>query len=269
MRDVLIAGWLAVLLVLVPARSLAGDDTRSRAQEALDATKLRIGIAETFVAQSPELSAQKELSAALQEQARARSAFGSAQYLIAVSTTLGARDHADRAIAMVRSLPDPDHVQEQVERTRDLLERATERIDIRAHPEARATLQVAGKVQQRAEDAMAESRYLAALQLTTSARDRVAKLMRSCNLDESLSDSAARALRRTDLVLSRARESVGSESPPAVRDLLGRAHSTQAQAVTEARLERYESALRLTHGARSLARRAIRPERMLRGPAGR
>ena len=112
---------------------------------------------------------------------------------------------------------------------------------------------------------MEESRYLASLQLTMSARERVLKAMRLCNLGETISESAARGLQRTDELLARAHGSLDSSSLLEVRDLLGRAQSIQAQAHAEARLQRYESALRLTQNARSLAQRAVRPERVLLG----
>jgi hypothetical protein len=265
LRDVLMAGLL-VLVTLVPGLSRADDvTTAARAADALDATDRRIALAENFVAGNPSVPAQAELGAAQQGQSRARSAFTAAQYLIAVSATLSAREHADRAIAIVRNLPDPDRVQAQVERTRDIVDRARDRLDACDNARARGMLHVALAMQERAEGAMNDSRYLAALQLTMSARERVLKAMRLCNLDESLSESAARALQRTDELLARAQESLDSGSVLEVRDLLGRAQSFQAQAHAEARLERYESALRLTQGARSLAQRAVRPERVLRG----
>ena len=263
MRAVLMAGL--VFATLVPGVSRADDVSRLRAADALVATERRIGLAENFVAANPSMPAEAELGAAQQGQARARSAFTATQFLVAVSATLAAREHADRAIAIVRNLPDPDRVQAQVERTRGVLDRARDRVDACENARARGMLHVALAMQERAEGAMYESRYLAALQLTMSARERVMKAMRLCGLDETLSESVGRGLQRTDELLVRAHESLDSGSLLEVRDLLARAQSIQAQAHAEARLERYESALRLTQSASSLAQRAVRPERVLRG----
>ncbi len=266
--DVLMAGMLA-LVALIPGLAGADEVGRMHARDALDRTDRRIELADGFVRESPSPPAQAELSAAHQGQARARSAFTATQYPIAVNSSLAAREHADRAVAIVRNLPDPDRVQTQVVRTRDVLERARDRVDACDNARARGMLRVALTMQDHAEGAMSESRYLAALQLTMSARERVIKAMRLCNLDESPSDGAARALQRTDEVLAAALESLDAGSPFVARDQLGRAQSIQAQAQEEARLERYESALRLTQGARSLAQRAIRPGGARRGSPGR
>lgn len=265
-------GWMValVLAVLVPEIARAdGPSGGARVQDALDQTDRRIALAETLVGENPNPNAQAELTAAHDLQARARSAFAANQLLLAGGATMQAREHADRAIAIVRNLPDPDRVQSQVERTQDVLDRARERLDGCDEPRARALLKVAMAMQERAQGAMAESRYLAALQLTTSAREKVQRAMRLCNLDESLADAAARALSRTDDVIGRSAELVGTDGSQASRDLLARAQTLQAQAHSEARLERYESALRLTLGARALAQRAARPLRAGRAVIGR
>ena len=266
--DVLLAGLL-LCVTLVPGLARADDELRLRAQDALDRTDRRIELADNFVNESPSAPAATELGAAHQGQTRARSSFTATQYALAVGATLAAREHADRAISIVRNLPDPNRVQMQVERTREVIERARDRVGACDDTRARGMLRVALTMQERAEGAMAESRYLAALQLTMSARERVMKAMRLCNVDESVSDSATGALQRTDEVLAGALESMNGNSSSAARELLGRAQSIQTQAHAEARLERYESALRLTQGARALAQRAIRPGRRLQGSAGR
>jgi hypothetical protein len=268
MRGVVMAGGL-VLAALVPCVSGADEVARLRAADALETTDQRIAVAESFVGANPSMPAEAELGAAHQGQSRARAAFTTTQFLTAVSASLSAREHADRAIAIVRNLPDPDRVQAQVERTRDALDRARHRVDACESTRASAMVHVALAMQERAEGAMDESRYLAALQLTMSARERVTRAMRLCGLEETPSESAGRGLQRTDELLVRAHESLDSGSLLEVRDLLARAQSIQAQARAEARLERFESALRLTQSARSLAQRAARPERVLRGSESR
>jgi hypothetical protein len=248
---------LVALASLLPAAAWAQGSTHPRIQDELEATDRRIQLAASLVSGSASTLAQAELDAARQIQQRAQAAFAANQPVLALSATLSARQHADRAIALVRGLPDPDRVQGQVERTRDIVDRARERIDGCDNTRARALLRVALEMQQRAEAAMDESRYLAALQLSMSARERVLKAMRLCNLEDSIADAATRALQRTDELIGRARTVVDGAAPGPAQDMLARAESIQAQALSELRLEHHESALRLTQAARGLARRAM------------
>ena len=255
--------WLPALLalatLLAPAGSRAQGAWEGRVQDALEVTDRRIELGDALVPESGAAQAVSELALAKQLQVRARSAFGAAQYGIAERTTLEARGHADRSIAIVRGLPDPDRVLVQVERTSELVERARERLADCAETRARSLLRVGQEMQARAEAAVRQSRHLAALQLTMSARERVFKAMRLCNVTESLGENAARALQRTDESISRAREAVDEERASAdARRSLERAVALQFEAQSEFRAERFEAALRLTHTARLAAQRALR-----------
>ena len=227
-------------------------------QDEIDRTDRRIELAETLVAEASEGPARYELQIARTLQAQAKEALGAHRPMIAIHATLDARGHADRAISIVRGLPDPDHVSVQVDRTRDLLDRSRDRLDGCDDPRARAQLRVAIEMQTRAEAALSESRYLAALQLTMSARERTFQALRRCNIEESLQDGAQRAIQRTDEVLSRSHESIDGGPPTQARALLQRASSVQAEAQSEFRAGRYESALRFTQAARVMAQRAMR-----------
>ncbi len=255
-----VSGLVALLMgivMCVAAGARAQTLSHSRLQDELARTDHRIEAAQSLVAENPNPRAQAELDAARQLQARAWQAYASGEFLLAQATTRDARAHADRAVAIVRGLPDPDRVQSQVERTRDVLDRSRDRLDGCDNTRARAMVRVAIDIQQRAENALDESRYLAALQLTMSARERVMKAMRLCNLDDSLADTAGRALQRTDDVLARAAEA-SDAAPPMVREQLARARSLQAQAQSELALGHEDAALRLTLGARMLAQRVLR-----------
>ncbi|HTR97320.1 MAG TPA: hypothetical protein VMH61_05415 [Candidatus Acidoferrales bacterium] len=250
-------------LILVPLPSRAQDLARARVQDALDQTDRRIEVATSLVTESASAgpSARSELSAARDLEARAQSAFQASQFRIAIVQTLDARDHADRAIALVRGLPDPDRVEVQVERTRDVLDRARDALDACANTRARALLKVALDVQQRAEAAVQESRYLAALQLTRTAHERVQRAMRLCNLDESIADMSQRALQRTDDVLARAQDRIERDAGGSAAADLARAGTIQSQAQAEYHAGHFESALRLTQNARVIALRMLRPLR--------
>ena len=230
-------------------------------QDELDRTDRRIELAETLIPETADGPALAELQMARTLQAQAKQAFAARRPEIAIHATMDARGHADRAISIVRGLPDPDHVSVQVDRTRELLDRSRDRLDGCDDPRARAQLRVALEMQTRAEAALAESRYLAALQLTMSARERIFQALRRCNVQESLQDGVQRAIQRTDEVLSRTHEAIDGGASAQARALVLRASSVQAEAQAEFRAGRFESALRFTQTARVMAQRALRTGR--------
>lgn len=232
--------------------------TPERVQVALDRTDRRIEQAELLVTNTDNDRARAELDAAVDLQGQAKSAFGSSDLALAMKLTLAARGHADRAIAIVRGLPDPDRVVAQLERTRDLLERARDRIEECDQDRARAMLRTAFEMQDRAEGAARDGRYLAALQLTLSARERGLKALRLCHLEENLQAAAERALRRTDQVIQRAHDAVSDHAGEPARQALARAVQVQTRARGEFRDGHFAPSLRLTQVARASAFRAIR-----------
>lgn len=256
--------FIGVLLVLggllLPAAE-AHAQWAGRVEDALETTDRRIELAESLVPAGENTSAATELAMAKQLQVRARSAFQGAQYGLAERLTLEARARADRAIAILRGLPDPDRVLAQVERTRELAERARERLADCEETRARSLLRVGLEMQVRAEAAARESRYLAALQLTLSARERLLKAMRVCKVSESTAEIARRAIQRTDDLISRARAVLDDPARPEAARAVERAAALQAEAQSEFRAGRYETSLRLTRAARLGAERALRPGR--------
>lgn len=259
----MIARLLVCLVLLVglwvPVRTATAQElTPARVQDALDLTDRRIEFAETLLAQASNPNAATELGLARDIQVRAKSAFSASQLAFAVRLTMDARGHADRAVAILRNLPDPDRVRVQVERTAELLERSRDRLRDCEDPRARALIRVAVDMQARAETALGESRYLAALQLTMSARERTLKAMRQCKLEDSLEESVARALSRTDDVLSRARELLATSDDSRAFQVLRTAERMQSEAHAEYRAGHYEQSLRMTQSARAMAHRAMR-----------
>lgn len=257
-RSAFVLTLLGLSLVVQAQPVRAQDLTPDRVQYALDVTDRRIEQAELLDSNSDDETAHAELTLAVDLQGRARSAFTSAQLALAIRLTLDARGHADRAIAIIKGLPDPDRVVTQLERTREMLERARERMEDCRDDRARAMLQVATEMQTRAEGAAQAGRYLAALQLTMSARERTLRALRLCRLEVNLGESAERALHRTDDVIQRARDAVARSGGEPARRALAQAIDLQAEAVHEFRAEHYEASLRLTTSARAFAHRAIR-----------
>lgn len=259
---------VAAALLAPPDPAMSQGSDGERVQVALDRTDERIELAQSLVSGADNAQAELELNAAIGLQAQAKTVFqqglvasGEVQVRMfqqAVDLTLRARARADRAISLIQGLPDPERVLSQVERTRELLDRVRERIEECNLDRARALLRVALEMQLRAETAVKESRYLAALQLTMSARERALRALRLCNLEENLEDAAERALRRTDEVLSRAREVVGDHGGERAREVLQRAERIQNEAHVQFRAGHFAACLRMTQSSRTLAYRAIR-----------
>ncbi len=246
------------LLALVAFSIPAGAQTRDDVQTALERTDDLIARAQEIVTGTDNQQALDELAFAVRLQADARVQFTAAHYRLALDLTLRARLRADRAIALVKGLPDPDRVLVQLERTRELLDRVRERIEECDSDRARALLRAAFEMQVRAETSAREGRYLAALQLTLSARERAHRALRICNLQDNMREAAERGLARTDELIARARELIQEHANERARQALDRAIEVQAEAWVQFRAEHFEASLRLTQSARTFAHRAIR-----------
>ena len=258
--SIIVLGTVALLGLAAPTAS-AQLLTPERVQYALDMTDRRIDQAQTVVAGAGNDRAQAELDLAIGIQTQAKSVFASMSlgYLErTVRLTLEARGHADRAIAIVRGLPDPDRVRVQLERTREVIDRARQTIEECNNDRARGLLRIGVEMQTRAEAAFGEGRFLAALQLTMSARERVLTALRMCNAEENLHDRAEQVLRRTADIILRAQDIVSEHPEEHAREALARAQQVEDRAVDEFRLEHYEASIRLSLAARAAAYRAIR-----------
>jgi hypothetical protein len=246
------------LLVARPALAQLPPPDPARVQDAIDVTDRRIQLAKDLLAATPNTIAAAEVDQAVALQGIAKQYFAQARYLAAVRATFDARTHADRAVALLKGLPDPGRVQDQLTRTREILDRARDRLAQCDLPAPRDMLRTALDMQSRAELAYSGTRYLAALQLTMSARERVLRALQLCNAGDSFDDTVEHALQRTDDELARAHEMVGSDADERSRQLLANADSVQLRAKAEARSGHPRVALRLTRMAREQAYRAIR-----------
>lgn len=247
-----------VLLAVTAFGAPAAAQTRDDVQLAIERTDDVIARAQEIVSGTDNQQAIDELAFAIRIQTDAKANFAAGRYLIALDLTRRARLHADRAIALVNGLPDPDRVLVQLERTRELLDRARERIEECDVDRARSLLRAALEMQTRAEASARDGRYLAALQLTLSARERGLRALRLCNLQENINEAAERALQRTDELISRAREVVQERGDEAARRALDRAVEIEGEAWAQFRAGHFEGSLRLTQSARTFAHRAIR-----------
>ena len=246
------------LCVSVALPADAQDLTADQVRLEFSRTDERIGQAEMIVSGSGNEPGRVEIDAATGLQAQAKTEFAGRRPRLALALTLRARLRASRAISLVRGLPDPDRIRTQLERTREVIERARDHIEECNNDRARAGLREAFDIQVRAEDAFRNERFLAALQLTSSARDRGLRALRICNIREDLRESAERALRRTDEIIGWTRARPGERGSGRGRRALARAIELQDRAYGEFRGERFEAALRLTQTARAFAYRVAR-----------
>ena len=252
-----IALWMFLLVVALPAVSQA-QASEGRVQAEIDRTEQHIERARGIVAGSGSAAAQAELGRAVELQNGARAALAQGRPRIAVDMTLRARAGADRSVAIINGLPDPDRVLGQLDRTREMIENARSRIEECNQDRARALLRTADDMQRRAEEGGRGGHYLAALQLTMGARERALRALRQCNISGEGEGAAERALRRTDETIQRAQDRLGSDAPEPSRRMLERAIEAQSRAQAEYRDRHLESSVRLTLSARSLAVRAAR-----------
>lgn len=248
---------LAVATILCPLAASAQGRREARALDEVAATDRRIGVAGSLLPDEPGF-ADAELALARQWQARAHDALAAGRPGIALRATLEARTHADRAIANVRGLPDPDRVLLHLERTSELADWARERLANCADTRAQSLLGLGLDMQDRADLAAHEGRFLAALQLTNNARERIQGAMQLCNVTRSVQETAERSLRKTDEMLTNAK-GVLEQPPPeeAGRDLR-RAFSMQSDARAAFEAGQFEKSVRITQDARVPARRILR-----------
>jgi len=237
-----------------------------RLQDAIDVTDRRIEQAQELLAGLPNLAAQAEIDQASSLQTLAKQAFAQSRYAAAARATFDARMHADHVIAILRGLPDPNRVRDQLDRTHEILDRARDRLAHCDNSAARELLRIAIDMQGRADASFSETRYLAALQLTMSARERGLRALQLCNAGESLDETVASAIQRTDDLMSRVHEQVDPSDHERARQLLANADNQQSHAKSEAQASHARQALRFTRMARDQAERA---ERLTTGQARR
>jgi hypothetical protein len=258
MKSRLLILLLTGLVGLAAASPARAQRPVERVLMALEATDRRIEQARQAILTHPDPGARSELGAAEAIAPRARAAFDAGRPRVAMNLTFDARAHADRAIAMARGMPEGDRSAMQLQRTRDLLDRARQRTTGCNDPRAHELLRVAGVMQDQAEAAVAAGRLLAAVELTMGARNRAFRALRLCNVEDDLPGSVEQALRITDEVLARARAAVGPGAGDPVRHAITEAESLEVRAQAEYQAAHYEPSLRMTQAARAMARRAER-----------
>src|SRR5437016_10400741 len=97
-------------------------------QREADLTDARLAQAGPIVSAADNAEARSDLALATDFQARSRLEIGAGRCLVALNFTRRARLRALHAVSLVRGLPDPDRIQVQLERSREILDRSRERL---------------------------------------------------------------------------------------------------------------------------------------------
>ncbi|MBK7141752.1 MAG: hypothetical protein IPH75_06710 [bacterium] len=106
-----------------------------------------------------------------------------------------------------------DKVQEDLDRTDQLIQQAEEQLQTMENPTGLAFLEQAKVAQQQAKSVFAENRFIEARRLTLLARDLLRKALKSNRATERGGDQALRKLERAEEKLERAREMlIGNEN---------------------------------------------------------
>lgn len=186
------ASMIVLILLLGFCEVASGAEAqgmRGRVRLEIGRTDVEIERAEALIRGGENEAARFELGEAIRVQGNAKRASDTGRPRIAVVLTLRARARAERAMELVRDLPDANRVSRQLARTRELLDRARALVDGCDDDRARTMVSTGLGLQRRAEQALHGGRQLAALQLTTMARDRASIAIRRCQ-------STGRAVRR-------------------------------------------------------------------------
>jgi hypothetical protein len=261
-RWVLIA-WAVVALAAHarPARAQL-DDFRASVEREIDLTDRRIELAQGLLTGCPGPEAGQALDLGIQIQADAKTTLAGAANRMgmeqALRRTREARGVVDRAIALARCCVEGPRIEVQLERTRDLLERARDRVESCRQDRARALMRAAVDQQALAQGAFGAGRCLIALQLTLRAREKAFDAMRLCGFEDRMEDRVQRFLAQTDLHIDRVRERVAERGGDQARSALALAMDLQSRAQAQFGEQHFEASLRLSRAARAAADRALR-----------
>lgn len=171
---------------------------------------------------------------------------------------------ADSANALLRGvvvglgprLLNREHVERELQRTRDLIERATQQRD-RLNDAQHRRLEDAVRLQERAEDALRLSRPALSLELTLEARALVRGLLAPGG-EAVTAEDVSLALDRLDAKLEQLRADGGADWSPAVRKLVDDSLAARQRALDELARENPAGALAQMRLALDLLGRAAR-----------
>ena len=244
---------LLLLVARAPvARAQAGTDVLA----ALDRTDQVIARADQVIAAHPNQLALDYLDQARQFQARARSAFTAGLLADALRLSDAARRRAFAAIELAQQAGSSDFLQFAIERTDAFLDRIAPFLSDCPNEQATRLFTTALDLQRRAKDALQVGRPRVALSLTTDARGRATRALRTAEASCGESaDRTQRAVERTDQLLEDSAwlSDAGSKAARAYDGAV----AAQQRARRQLDQGRYPDALDLTLQARDQLVRAL------------
>jgi hypothetical protein len=181
-------------------------------QAELDRTDHILGEANDKIDESSDPKAKLLLKQATEIQERAKDAFDSEHYRVALNLTMKAQDVANRAIgSIVRGGEDQSLVEQALDRTDELIEQAkTDLTETTGHDRAQLRLEEAIGLQDRARDLYSEKNLRQSLLLTMRAREIVKNVIDLTGNSEQLNYNIKRHLDILRGVIQESRENMNN-----------------------------------------------------------
>lgn len=230
-------------------------DPRQVAEEIRRTAEL-LSEVEPVVRRSGVREAERLLNLALNEQETARRYFDARRYALALRFTRAARQHGREALGMVRRRGGREQVEQELERTDQLLVRARERAGKSTEDRARDILARAEALQQQAREAFRAERLPQALRLTLAARNLLLRAWEGARgeTDPELAEAAAAD---NDRLISEWRSTVDREGDEPTRRMFRGAVERQERVRVRLAAREYGPAYREANQVRRMLNRAI------------
>jgi len=199
--------------------------------------------------------AEEVFRLALGEQETARRYFDGKRYALALRFTRAGRQHAKKALEMVRRRGDRERIEAELKRTDELLARAKEKMSS-GLADRREQFERAAALQKQAHEAFGQSRFVPALRLTLAARGVLLRFWESGPgaADPELTAAAAE---ENDRLIANWSAAIEADGPNEARALLKLAKEQQARVRARIAAREYGPAYREANQARRTLNRAI------------
>jgi tetratricopeptide (TPR) repeat protein len=214
--------WAVTALFLLIFSSGLSAQQLDRVEEELGKTDRLIEQAHQIVGESGSEQGWQYLEKAVFLQENAWDHYLNRQLYQAERLTFQAREHAEKAISIIRKdSQERGTVERELDRTDELIQQARERLDMSSSKSGMATiLESALTTQNTARELYLQNRQKMALTATLRARELIQKGIES--VQET--NQAFREIERTEMVMDRARDMLGqldlNQAPPAFENAL-------------------------------------------------
>lgn len=222
----------------------------------LDRTEQLMQEAEPIVNRVDDQRLQELWQMARSEQSAARENFRARRFRMALRFTITARQHTGAALRLVRQTLDPGRVEEELEHTARVRERARMPILSSNNVRAQKMFERAGEWQVQAHNRFRERRFGRALRLTIASRDLTLRAWVLVSKDDS-PKLLETTLSETDRLLDLWAGEVERQNNREARKLLEEARKYQQAARELLKAGKHGAALEATTQARRLMSRAL------------